>query len=99
MKLQTIPQDLIFDLPQVNGAWYSAFQTSCLYLMAPDELFKIFKKDKKEYQQILEPIILLLRDAAEKIKEDGLLVEQDFDPKSISKSPNPPDSQPLDSGN
>ena len=93
MKIQTIPHDLVFDLPQVSGGWYIAFQASCLYLMAPEELFKIFQKDKKEYQQILEPIIVLLRDAAEKIKADGILVEQELDTDTILKDSNLPEQQ------
>lgn len=97
MKIQTIPQDLIFDLPQVSGGWYSAFQTACMYLMAPDELFKMYNEDKNSYKTILEPIIVLFRDSAEQIKEKNLLVEKEINLDTISKDLNPPSQQPEDS--
>ena len=94
MKIKTLPPEVVFTLPQVSGGWFTAFQTTCLYLMAPEELFKVFNADKDSYKQIMEPIIVFLKEAAEKIKEDDLLVEQDIDVDAMSKDLNLQNQQP-----
>lgn len=95
MKVKTIKNETLIDLPQANGVWFSYYQTLCLYLLNPEELIKLYQENKEDYNSVIDPAIVFLQDIITKLESDGLVEDVEIPTTPPLETDVPLQSEPL----
>jgi hypothetical protein len=73
MTVKGIDPNVIFQGPEMSGAFVGALQTLAVYLRVPQELANLQNEDEESYISLIKPLFALISDINKILEDKGLL--------------------------